>query len=390
MTNTRRVLHLIPTLSLGGAELFVERLARAQRGSSFEAVVCAMHRGGPVEARLVAAGVPCVRLDVVRASVRRPWRAAADARLLLRGVRAIVREQRIDVIQTHLSDADWLGFLAARREHVPCVMTFHNPTLLPQNRQGRDLRSRLRRALQSRMYRRASALIAVSDEVKAALCTISGVRAERVHVVHSGIDPRPPVTPAERAELRVRHASLVEGASPLLVSAGRLVESKGHELVIETLPHLVAAHPRLRLWIAGEGPLAGALGERARELRVSDHVRWLGNRDDLPELLDLADLFITGTRFEGLGLAAAEAQQAGLAVVGFRVSGIRDVVVDGETGLLVPDGDVRALAGAVGELLADPARRARMGAAGRVHSARFEIEHARRATEEIYRRVSAS
>jgi glycosyltransferase involved in cell wall biosynthesis len=267
-------------------------------------------------------------------------------------------------------------------------MTFHNPTLLPQNRRDRDLRSRLRRALQSRMYRRADALIAVSEEVKAALCTIPGVRAERVHVVHSGIDPRPRVGAEERAALARKHAALVASGSPILVSAGRLVESKGHDLVIETLPALVREHPRIALWIAGDGPRKASLAERARELGVGDRVHWLGNRDDLSELFALADVFVTGTRFEGLGLAAAEAQQAGLAVAGFRVSGIRDVVVDGETGVLVADGDVSALGGAIRALLADPARRARLGAAGRVHAARFEIEHARSATEEIYRAVT--
>ncbi len=387
MTSTRRVLHLIPTLSLGGAELFVERLARAQRGSAFEPIVCAMHRGGPVEARLERARVPCFRLDVERASVRRPWRAAADARALIRGVRALVREQAVDVLQTHLPDADWLGLYAARRERIPCVMTFHNPTLRPQDRRDGDLRTRMRRVLQSRTYRRADALIAVSADVKQALCAVPGVRAERVHVVHSGIEPRPPIGAAERAELARRHASLLDGRAPVLLSAGRLVESKGHDLVLDTLPLLCADHARLALWIAGDGPCAPALAERARTLGVAEHVRWLGSRDDLAELYPLADVFVTGSRFEGLGLAAAEAQQAGVPVAGFAVSGLSDVVADGETGLLVADGDVRALAEAVRALLADPARRERMGAAGRARSARFEIEHAARATEAIYRRV---
>lgn len=387
MTKTHRILHLVPTLALGGAELFVERLARAQRRAGFEVAVCAMHRGGPVEARLAAAGVPFDRLDVERASVRLPWRAAADARALLRGVREIVHRRRIELIQTHLPDADWLGFLATRRERIPCVMTFHNPTLRPQDRGENDVRARLRRMLQSRLYRRADALIAVGEDVRRALCAVPGVQAARVHLVHSGIEPRPEVSSAERAQLVKRHAPLVEGASPILISVGRLVESKGHELVLESLPAVLAEHPRARLLVAGDGPLAAVLSERARSIGVADHVRWLGSREDLPELLCLADVFVTGTRFEGLGLAAAEAQQAGLPVVGFRVSGIRDVVAEGRTGLLVDDGDVPALAASICELLRDRARRARMGAAGREHSRRFEIEHARRATEEIYRRL---
>lgn len=390
MNQPRRVLHVLPTLALGGAESFVHRLARAQReaGTGAPAVV-ALHAGGPVEALLGADGIPFEVIGIRRRSVRRPLAAWRDGRALVRGVLAALRAHRAELVQTHLDDADWIGLAAARRAGVPCAVTYHNPTLAPHGRTSGEWRSRLRRRLRASTLARADAVVAVGEEVRQALLASPGVRPERLHLVPSGIVARPLASLEQRAAWRAARAGLVGDAEPLLGSVGRLVANKGHDLVLDALARVRRSHPRTRLWIAGEGPERVRLEERAHQLGVAPAVCWLGARHDIEEWLAISDLFVTGSRYEGLGLAAAEAQHAGLAVVGFRVAGIWRVVADGETGLLVADGDSEALARAIEALVADPARRAAMGAAGRERSAAYTIERAREAAERLYERLLA-
>jgi glycosyltransferase involved in cell wall biosynthesis len=385
MQQSVAVLHLLPTLSLGGAERYVAALVEGARERSVRPVVVAMHRGGPILERLRAAAVPTEVLGIQRAPIRRPLAAWRDARGLVARVLAIAREQRIDLIQTHLPDADWLGLWSGRKLRVPVIVTCHNPTLVPQERREGEWRTRLRRALQRRLYRRAAALVAVGGAVEKELLALPGVARARVHRIPSGFAPRPPLDPLQRDELRRRHAPLLRGGGARLLTVGRLVPNKGVDRLLAMLPRVLAARPDVRLLVVGDGPARTELEAQARGLGVAEHVEFLGERDDVFDLLALVDLFVTGTRYEGLGLAAAEALGQGVPVVGFRVAGVEEVVTDGSDGRLVPDGDVAAFADATLELLADPKRREAFGAAGRRSAARFDIARARERTEALYR-----
>lgn len=377
-----RVLHVIPTLALGGAETYLRRLARAELGSRVAPAVCAMHRGGPVEALLRADGVPTDVIGIQRASIRRPWRALRDARALRRAALDCARRHRAQLIQTHLSDADWLGLAVGAALRVPVVLTFHSSKLLPAAREPNEFRGWLRRVLQGRMVRRADALIAVGSDVRASLLQFRGVDPDQVHVIPSGIELPGPEHAADAVPLR---AQLLAGAlGPLFVAVGRLVPSKGVDLLLRAFARIHAAEPGARLALAGDGPERAALHALARELGVEGAVHWLGATLEVRPLHAAADLYLTATRREGLGLAAAEALAAGRMVVGFRVSGIEDVVEDGRTGALVPDGDEAALAAAALRLARDPARRAAAAPACRSAAARFDVQRARALTEELY------
>lgn len=380
-----RVLQLIPSLDQGGAELYVQRLARALRDHGVDASVCALHRGGPVEALLARDQVPVRVLGVARASIARPLRAVGDARALIRGAIEFARAQRIDLVQAHLADADWIGLRVARALRVPAVLTFHNPTLLPQARRPHELRSRLRRALLARSCRRAAALIAVGDDVRTALCALPDVDANKIHVVHSGIVARPRVPHSEREALRACHR-LASERGPVIVSIGRLVTNKGHDRVLAAFAVVRRALHAASLWIVGDGPERARLEAESERLGVAGDVRFLGARDDTHELLAAADLFVTGTHYEGLGLAAAEAMQAEVPVVAFAVAGVRDVV--GDAGRLIADDDVLAFARAVVEIANDAALAREMGERGRARSERFLIARSAEATVAVYRAVT--
>ncbi len=177
-----------------------------------------------------------------------------------------------------------------------------------------------------------------------------------IRMIPNGVDTAR-FTPAEHRE----HRGPVQ-----LVFVGRVVHQKGLDVLLSALSRL-PAEADYELTIVGDGPLRDALTKQAASLGVLARLRFAGwaGREEMPDLLRRADLFVFPSRDEGMPNAVLEAMAAGLPVVATRISGNEEVVADGETGLLVPPDDPDALAGALAGFLADAALRRRMGAAGR-------------------------
>jgi glycosyltransferase involved in cell wall biosynthesis len=146
---------------------------------------------------------------------------------------------------------------------------------------------------------------------------------------------------------------------------GTLKPQKGHRFAIEAARSVVPRFPQLHLLFVGDGAERAGLQALAAESGVGEHIHFLGSRDDVPELLASCDSFVLPSLWEGLPMALIEAMASGLPVIATEVSGTRQVMLHGETGLLVPPGDAAALAGAMGALLSEPATAQAMGAAAR-------------------------
>jgi glycosyltransferase involved in cell wall biosynthesis len=175
--------------------------------------------------------------------------------------------------------------------------------------------------------------------------------AAKTSVVHNAVEPRVGSTP----ELQL--------APPRLLHVGRLVPEKGADLAIAALPAILAGAPDTCLRIAGDGPLHQTLMRQAAELGVAERVEILGfvAQPALSHLLADASIVVQPSRSEGISLAALEAAHAGRPVVAARVGGFPELVVDGETGLLVPPESPGALAEAILRLIGDPEGARRMG-----------------------------
>jgi glycosyltransferase involved in cell wall biosynthesis len=165
-------------------------------------------------------------------------------------------------------------------------------------------------------------------------------------------------------------------------NVARLAEQKGQRTLLAAVPQVLRGHPEVRFAIAGDGELRQELEEAAKEL--NDHVYMLGNRSDVPDLLASFDVFAYPSRFEGLCLAVLEAQAAGVPVVATPVGGIRETVVDGVTGLLVPPDDPEALATAILRLLDDPRLARRLVDAARDQARRYTEERMVAETLAVY------
>ena len=216
-----------------------------------------------------------------------------------------------------------------------------------------------------------------------------GVPPNRLHVIPNGTDPdrfRPRRGAAVRDRLGV-------GARPMLLTVGRLVPRKGVDTVLRALPQLAASVPSVQYVVAGTGPDRGRLERLALRQGVRGRVHFVGHVADeaLPLYYSAADLFVMPAReappdVEGFGLVFLEANACGTAVVGARSGGIPDAIADGETGLLVPPSDPRALAGALTDLLRDPRRRNRLARQGRTRTVRTANWH--RVAQSVYALLS--
>ena len=169
------------------------------------------------------------------------------------------------------------------------------------------------------------------------------------------------------------------------MAVGRLAEPKDALTLVRALA-AVPGRPFTAL-LVGDGPDRPSVEAEVRRLGLQDAVALAGTRDDVPELLARADVFALSSRSEGAPLSILEAMAAGLPVVSSRVGGVPELVVDGETGLLVPPGDPAAMAVALGRLVADAGLRYRLGAAGRERAQRcFDLRRQRCAHLDCYTR----
>lgn len=373
-----RVLWLIDSLTVGGAESLTAAIAGEARRRGWELTVAFLKRLGDnaYEETVRAAGVPVVHLAA------KNLRDVAAYRRLGR----LLGSGGFDVVHAHLAYASIWAALAASAVGVPLVATLHvAPEPVPLlSREG--LRRRLLVAL---LARRAARVVAVSRAL-AETWAEAGLPAARLTVVHNGVDlSRFEGAAADRDEVR-RRLGIAAGA-PLVATVTVLRPGKGLPDLLAALARLRAEWPEAVLVVAGEGPLGPALRRRAVELGVDGSVRWAGFCRDVPRLLAAADLFVLASRWDAFPTALIEALAAGVPVVATRTGGIPEIVDDGGDGVLVPPGDVPALARALSGLLAASAEeRSAMGERGRLRARRhFSLAAWGDRLEALYRRVAA-
>jgi glycosyltransferase involved in cell wall biosynthesis len=344
-TTPLKVLHITSACTVGGAEAHVLALLRQLDRTRFEPWL-AYFEERPDDARPMledfrAAGVRTVDLDGTRQlDPGATWRLAT-----------LLRRGRFDIVHSHSLRAELaaglaVGFGTARPLLVRSV---HNTDDFYVRRPARWL---ARASAQ-----RQDMIIAISDAVAAWVREHTGLACERVRRVYYGLDPAPyeAVEPAE------------ETAEPVIGMIARLAPQKGHTVLLDALPRVIERIPGLRVELVGHEHLTSAseLRSYASQCGVTQHVRLLGFRDDLPELFRRWRLMVLPSLWEGFGLVLLEAMAAGRPVVASRVGPIPEVVVDGKTGLLVEPGDSDALGTALIELLEQPGRASAMGQAGR-------------------------
>ncbi len=332
-----RLLFVCPDMRTGGAERHWATLLPMLRERGAEAGVLCLAAEGGLFSDLVRAGVPARCLNMQRRGDPQALRAAlACARprpdlVVSRGVSALV-----------------VGEAIARRARTAHVVNEHTP-LLPDGRllAGRRHQRLLTRALAPHV----EGVIAVARRQVDPLVGL-GYRRERIEVIPNGIEP---------VEPRAGSARLAGEGEFGVLCVSRLQIEKRVELFVEAVAEARRSHPGLRGFVAGDGDRREEIERVAR----GSGVELLGERADIPALLEAADAFALSSGAEALPMSVLEAMARGLPVVAPDLGGTSDAVADGETGLLVKTGDSAALAGALLALAREPERARRMGEAGR-------------------------
>jgi glycosyltransferase involved in cell wall biosynthesis len=361
------VLHTESSLGWGGQENRILNEMQGLRDLGHQALV-ACQPGARLVQRAREVGFTAYEV---------PMRNALDLPGILR-LRRLMQECGAQVVNTHSGrDTQVAGFAARSlglgRKRPRIVRTRH--LALP-------ITSRLGYATLP------DHVVAVSRFVADYLVS-AGVPQQQVSAVPSGVDlsryVADPGAAGLRAELGIPADSLLVGTVAILR------RKKGHAELLEAVPQVLARFPNAHFVFAGDGAQKENLETRIAELGLGGHVHLLGLRRDVVNVLHSLDLFVLPTHQEALGTAFMEAGAMGLPTVATRVDGVPEVVADGVTGLLVPVNDSPAIARAIIELLADPARRQAMGTAARMRiQERYSREVMVAGMVDLYRRLLES
>lgn len=375
-----RPMVLISGLGTGGAErvtaAFLRRLAREDRAVPV-CTVTARHDEGPARA-LERVGVP--RLDLGA-------RRLADPRALMR-LRALLRRRAITVVHAHGQDATILGAAATRALPAAFVATRH----VLEEPAG-SWRERIRARLTLAAFRRADPPVAVSHAAAGRLAEAAGLEERAVRVIYNGVELErfAGSGPEEEAGTRAAaRASLrVPEEAPVVLVPAVLRQGKGHEVLLAAASPLRERLPGVQILLAGGGVREAELRAHSARRDLDGCVRFLGPRDDIPRLLQAADVVALPSRAEALPTVLIEAAAAGRPAVATRVGGTPEVVEHERTGLLVRPDAPEELAGALEELLTHPERARRYGRAARRRAReRFDLDRQVQETLALWRVLS--
>jgi glycosyltransferase involved in cell wall biosynthesis len=364
------VMHIISDLDIGGAQEVVRTLVEYMAADECTPVVCTF-KDGPLRQDIEQLGIKVELLPGRRYSIVALPFFIIDMIRIWKSLAALVRKHNIDVVQTHiLRSLDFLVLLLRYNTDLRVVLwTFHNASFeltadkLPRYKWLRAPKNYSHRLLYRLASRLVGGFIAVSDKVEKAMLQTIGPIQDKITVICNGVDVKRYHRPVDK--IGVRDQLGLKADADLISVVATLKEQKGHRYLVEALPSIVPQHPDLHVLFIGDGELREELQAQVERLNLGDHVHFLGNRSDVPELLAASDLFVLPSLWEGLPMALLEAMASGLPIVATEVSGTVQAMIPNETGILVPPGDAQQLAQAIEQLFSDPAQAQAMGAAAR-------------------------
>lgn len=345
-----KLLFFIASLQCGGAERVSATLCNRLAGDGWDVTVATFDDGTVPPFFPLDPGVRHVALGLQRTSTGVLHSVANNLRRLPR-LRRFVAAERPDRIVSFIDGTNVLALLAAAGTGIPVVVSeridpAHHTIPLPW------------RVLRRLTYPRARAIVL---QTRASAAYFPASWASRIAVVPNPVPPAPPPPRPVEPERRI-------------VAMGRLERQKGFDLLLRAFEPVARAHPDWNLVILGEGPERGALERQAAAPGLAGRVALPGREADAAAALRRSSLFVLSSRYEGFPNALCEAMACGLPVVSFDCpSGPREIVRDGVDGVLVPPGDVAALAAAIEALVADPARRSALGGRAAEISERFSV-----------------
>jgi glycosyltransferase involved in cell wall biosynthesis len=347
------LLHLITELEPGGAENLLLNICRGFDKKKFNILVAYIYGSGTLAGQFRRTGVRVVDLS---------RRGRMDLLLLFK-LAFLIRKERIRILHTHLVHASIAGRIAAKLAGIRNIITTRHYGYYHKEK-----------SLVSWIERKTAAFnsefIAISNAVKEYMVKREKYKPEIITVVYNAVD----LTLFDPGDSEI----LPHWSDDFLIgTAGRLHPSKGYDTLLESMSQVVERFPQTTLMIAGNGALKDHLENLCSRLSISDKIVFLGRITpaEIGSLLRRINLFVLASNWEGFGLAVAEAMASGKPVLVTDVGGLRELVDDGATGLLVPPGEPTLLAQKIMYMIENKKHAQRMGLSAREKIARnFSLE----------------
>ena len=368
-----KVLEMIDRPFLGGGQMILLSLARSLDHERFDVSISAKG-GGPLEDAARESGILFYPV---------PFQKGFSFRLI-NVIASVLRKKEIDILHTHGGIAGFYGRWAARRARTPVVVhTLHGIHYLHY----RNFFLKWSYAFLERLFSQfTDALIYVSEADRRKGKMWKLVTESKSHVIRNGIDfPEPP----GQEKLNARRKELgIEPGQAVIGTVARLHRQKGLIYLVQAARSLRLRHPEAKIVVVGGGPLEQELTETAERIAGPGVCLFLGERSDAREILPLFDVFVLPSLWEGLPLALIEAASLAKPIVASNIDGVREVIRNGETGLLVPSADPQGLADAISRLLEERDFAACLGNQARADiPPRFALKRMVEETENLYIRL---
>jgi len=338
-----KVLHLITSLEVGGAQHGLLLGLPRFNSEKYEHIICSLMDRIQMAEQFRRAGIEVHSLGL---------KTKMDFSVAIR-LRRLLKEVRPDVLHTYLLHSNVIGRIVGRLTGVPRIIG--SERTIGQARYWGRLLTKLTNPLTDAVeVNSQTGAIAIEDNL--------GVPREKIELIRSGVNLDEYSKPTDGAEIRTDLA--LNQNQHLVLYVGRLRRVKGVEFGLRAFALAKDKRPNLYMALAGEGEQLYNLQNLVDALGINNHVKFLGVRNDLPDLLAAADSILMPSLNEGFPRTAIEAMAAGKPIVATRVGGTPEAIIDGKTGILVPAKDIRAMAKALISLIDDPLLRNRLGTAG--------------------------
>lgn len=366
-----KVLHVITRLVVGGAQENTVSTVKLLDPEKFETILVSGpsddDKEGSLESDVISAGINIV---IIKDLVREPS-LLKDISSLVR-LFCLMKKNGFDIVHTHCSKAGILGRMAAKLAGVPIII--HTPHGHVFYGYFNKIVSWFFIVLERFAGLFTDRIITLTDKGKKEHIHYKIAKPEKFITIYSGIDLRHFVeNKTDRAfkkkELHLKETDFIIG------TIARLSEIKGIGYLINAAPDIVRHIPDAKLLLVGDGPLKNELINLSINLKVDKKVQFLGLRKDISEIISIMDIFVLPSLNEGMGKVFLQVQAVGKPIVATDVGGVREIVKDGENGIVIPPRDSSAIAGACVKLFKNGDLRSKMGENGRASiDHRYSVE----------------
>lgn len=365
------ILRVITWLPVGGIERKILAILPRLDPTRFRVRVVCLRERGALASELEAAGIP---VELCPMNSRLSPHGLAN-------LTALIRRYKIDIVHAHMYRSNVPATIAAHLARVPVVIAqVHNVDTWESRRQ---------RWIDRLLCRWRTNIIAVSEEVRRDIVENLHVPREKVKVIYNGVD----LTLFSDRSLRepTRFALGLAPKDTTIIYHGRLVAQKNPEILLKIGREVALRRgKRVQVIIAGDGPLRSDLEAEAARMGLEGNVRFLGRRNDIPALLQAADIAVLPSFKEGFSNALIEAMAAGLPIVATNVGGNAEAIIHGRNGWIVPSRNDGAFLNAVSQLVDDPEERERMAVQATLMVKRFSLERMLANTENLYTELATN